>query len=249
MPRFFVDVSAIDGDRVTITGADAHHIARALRMVVGQHITVCDMKNAEYDCVLEHFIGDDAVVARIVAVASIQGEPPFYAVLYQALPKGDKLDTMIQKAVECGVSKIVPFESERCVVRINPESESKKTERRQRIACEAAKQCGRGIIPCVEPACRFTDMMDAAASADLVLFCYEGEGTVPLKQLLRAERFRLGVCPTIAIVVGSEGGFSLKEASVARERGFGMVNLGSRILRTETAAPFVLGALVYEFEL
>ncbi len=249
VPRFFVDESAIAGDRVTISGADAHHIARALRMAIGEHITVCDAKNATYDCVLEHFAGDDTVTAHIVSVTSMRGEPPYRAVLYQALPKGDKLDSIIQKAVECGVVRIVPFESERCVVRRNPANEDKKNERRQRIALEAAKQCGRGIVPRVEPACGFSDVICSAADADLVLFCYEGENTVPLRTLLQAERQHLGEHPTIAIVVGSEGGFSAGEAATAREHGFAMTGLGARILRTETAAPFVLGALAYEFEL
>jgi 16S rRNA (uracil1498-N3)-methyltransferase len=177
-------------------------------------------------------------------------EPPFLANLYQALPKGDKLDSVIQKAVECGVYSVTPFESERCVVRIKKEQEDKKTERRQRIATEAAKQCGRGCIPTVEPSCSFAEVLQRASHADLPIFCYEGDGTLPLKTLLREPIRALGgKIPTISIVVGSEGGFSLKEAAMAKDMGFLMAGLGQRILRTETAAAFVLGALVYELEL
>ena len=250
MPRFFVRKDSIEQDIVRISGDDAHHIARSLRMAVGETITVCDMQKTEYLCELIAFDEDDEVRARILSQKAMNTEPPFLANLYQALPKGDKLDSVIQKAVECGVYSVTPFESERCVVRIKKEQEDKKTERRQRIATEAAKQCGRGCIPTVEPSCSFAEALQRASHADLPIFCYEGDGTLPLKTLLREPIRALGgKIPTISIVVGSEGGFSLKEAAMAKDMGFLMAGLGQRILRTETAAAFVLGALVYELEL
>ena len=178
-------------------------------------------------------------------------EPPVAITLYQALPKGDKLDTIIQKAVECGALAIVPFESEHCVVRVKQDAEARKTERRRRIAEEAAKQCGRGVLPTVEETVAFADMLQMAAEADLTLFCYEGEGTLPLKTLLREKMPALPTdrIPTVAIVIGSEGGFSKAEAQRAQNEGFCMTGLGPRILRTETASTFVLSSLVYEFEL
>ncbi len=250
MPRFFVRRDQIVDDLVRIVGDDAHHIARSLRMAVGECITVCDMQRTEYQCELTGFDGDSMVTARIVSSRSMNTEPPFIAHLYQALPKGDKLDTVIQKAVECGVSGITPFESERCIVRCKPEQEEKKTERRRRISAEAAKQCGRGCIPDVEPTCSFSDVLDRAAGADIPIFCYEGDDTLPLRTLLREPlRAAQGRIPTISIVIGSEGGFSQNEAEAARSRGFLLAGLGRRILRTETAAAFVLSALVYELEL
>ena len=178
-------------------------------------------------------------------------EPPYRAILYQALPKGDKLDTIIQKAVECGVSAVVPFESSRCVVRVKPEAEERKTERRRRISEEAAKQCGRGIIPEVYPTLSYEAMLQDAAKADLVLFCYEAEGTVSLRSLLGEKMPAVSseIPPTIAVIVGSEGGFSPEEAEAARNRDFCMVGLGKRILRCETAPPFVLACLSYQYEL
>ncbi len=249
MPRFFVRAEQITDGIVHIVGDDAHHIARSLRMAVGEKLTVCDMQRTEYDCELISFADDSEVCARVISSRAMNTEPPFAAHLYQALPKGEKLDTVIQKAVECGAASITPFESERCIVRCKAEQEEKKTERRRRIASEAAKQSGRGTIPDVYPTCGFEQMLSRAAAVDIPIFCYEGDDTVPLKQLLRERLSAVQGFPSVSIVIGSEGGFSGREAEMARERGFLMAGLGARILRTETASSFVLSALVYEMEL
>lgn len=253
MPRFFVRSSEIDGDTITLSGDNAHHVAYALRMAAGEHISVC-CDGLVYDCTLETFSSDRSkpwVIAHICGSAPVDTEPPYEALLYQALPKGDKLDIIIQKAVECGVSRVIPFESSRCIVHVKAEAESRKTERRQRIAEEAAKQCGRGIIPEVETTMSFESMLKAAAQADLVLFCYEARGTQPLRTLLSEKMPNIpsGRKPTIAVIVGSEGGFSPEEAEAAANCGFAMTGLGNRILRCETAPAFVLGCLAYQYEL
>jgi 16S rRNA (uracil1498-N3)-methyltransferase len=251
LPRFFVAKDQISDGLVTIEGIDAHHIARSLRMAAGEHITVCDMGNTEYDCELVRFEDDRVITARIVSASPMKAEPPISITLYQALPKGDKMDTIIQKAVECGACQIVPFESEHCVVRVKQDAEERKTERRCRIANEAAKQCGRGILPEVEPTVSFDRMLTMASEADLCLFCYEGEGTLPLKALIQSRLPNISCdrMPTISVIIGSEGGFSSNEVQKAKEKGALPVGLGPRILRTETASCFVLSALVYEFEL
>ena len=246
MPRFFVSNAQINAGTVTITGEDAHHISRALRMAAGEHITVADSTATVYDCVLTEFL-PDAVLAEVVSATPAATEPPCHITLYQALPKGDKLDTVIQKAVECGVSHIVPFESERCVARVKAEAEDKKLIRRNRIATEAAKQCGRGALPQVYASVDFRAMLDMAATADLVLFCFEGEDTRPISRVLAEKAPRAGA--RIALVIGSEGGFSATEAELARARGFFMVGLGPRILRTETAPIFALGCIAAQTEL
>lgn len=253
MPRFFVEPSAVSGDTVVLTGANAHHAAYSLRLAPGDRIKVCDQATA-YLCEMVSFDSDSAT-ARILSAAPIDTEPPFAAHLFQALPKGDKLDTVIQKAVECGVCAVTPFESSRCIVRAKPEAEERKTERRRRIAEEASKQCGRGIIPTVHPTIPFASALEAARDADLILFCYEGQEVTPLPAvleqaqpaLLAAERD--GRKPSVAIFVGSEGGFSPEEAAAAREAGASMTGLGKRILRTETASGFVLSCLIYALEL
>ncbi len=246
MPRFFVTSSQIKGDTVTITGDDAHHLSFALRAAPGERITVCDMSHTEYECELTEFLPDE-VRAKILSSRTADTEPPVRVTLYQALPKGDKLETVIQKAVECGVCRIVPFESERCVVRMKPEAEARKTERRNKIAHEAAKQCGRGILPEVLQTVSFDRVLEQAATAHTVLFCYEGDGTLPIGQLLQRREIPQGA--EIALVIGSEGGFSQKEAARAKQAGFLMTGLGPRILRTETAPLFALACLSYHFEL
>ena len=247
MPRFFVNQNQIDDQFVTIYGEDAHHISRSLRMAAGEHITVSDSENFEYDCVLEVF-ADTYVKAKIVEKHSSQNESPIRVHLYQALPKGDKLDLIIQKSVECGVYDVTPFESEHCVVKVKKEAEDRKTERRNKIALEAAKQCGRGIIPVVKPSITFSQMLDEASSFDAVLFCYEGSGTEPLGVTIKKIRAEKEI-KDIAIVIGSEGGFSKEEANLATKHNFYSIGLGKRILRAETAAIFALSCLVYEFEL
>lgn len=247
MPRFFVDKNQIDNEFVTIFGEDAHHISRSLRMAVGERITVSDMEKYEYDCVLEIF-ADNYVKAKIVDKHISQIESPIRVHLFQALPKGDKLDLIIQKSVECGVYDVTPFESAHCVVRVKKDAEDRKTERRNKIAIEAAKQCGRGIIPKVKHSISFEDMLDEASRFDAVLFCYEGTGTEPLGITLKEIRAKREL-HDIAIIIGSEGGFSEGEALMAQERNFYSIGLGKRILRAETAAIFALSCLVYEFEL
>lgn len=247
MPRFFVDKEQIEDHFITIKGEDAHHISRSLRMAVGEHITVSDKENFEYNCILEKF-GDGFVQARIVEKKYAENELPLKVRLFQALPKGEKLDFIIQKSVECGVYEITPFESERCVVKVKSDAEQRKTERRNKISLEAAKQSGRGFIPKVNPTVSYQEMLNMASSSDIILFCYEGEGTLPMGRVLKEARDN-GPIDDISIIIGSEGGFSLSEVELAAARGFSTVGLGKRILRAETASVFAISCLVYEFEL
>lgn len=251
MPHFFVAPEQISNDRLSISGEDAHHIARSLRMAAGDSITVSDGVGKEYDCILESFEGDALVTARIVREMPLEGEPPFFLTVFQGLPKGDKLDLIIQKAVECGAGRIVPFESTNCTARIKEEAEDRKGVRRSKIAAEAAKQCGRGRIPAVERTVSFADALTKAREAELILFCYEREKETTLRSCLDAWRDQreqpVAKTPEIAVFIGSEGGFTPEEAEKARAGGCYIVSLGNRILRTETVAPFLLGALSYEF--
>ena len=244
MPKFFVRQEQVKNESVTIFGDDAFHISRALRMAKGEHITVCDMQCNEYDCVLAEFNADN-VVAEIISTRKIDNEPSIKVFLFQALPKGDKLDTVIQKAVECGVYEITPFESERCVVKVKADAEAKKTERRNRISLEAAKQCGRGYVPVVNTTVDFKTAVERACTCDLKIFCYEGEEEHLLKTLLQNR----GNAQSAAVFIGSEGGFSRDEVEYVLNTGMKPVSLGKRILRTETASSFVLSCIAYETEL
>lgn len=247
MPRFFVRQERVGDSSISIIGEDAHHIARSLRMAVGEQITVCNMQGNEYQCAISSFDEDREVVAEILSVKHSENEPKCYIKLFQALPKGDKLETVIQKAVECGVSEIIPFQSERCVVRIKSDAEDRKTERRQRIAAEAAKQCGRSVIPEIKQSVDIEEAMKMAKDCELCLFCYEGDGTRPLGEILRG--YGSEIPRSIAIFIGSEGGFSVNEAQRAAEAGMIMTDLGKRILRTETASGFVLACIICATEL
>lgn len=250
MPRFFVRQNRISDGNISIIGEDAHHIARSLRMAIGEQLTVCDMQGNEYQCEISCFNEDKEVIAKVLSQKHSENEPKVFITLFQALPKGDKLDTVIQKAVECGVSRIVPFQSERCVVKIKSEAEQKKSERRRRISEEAAKQCGRSVIPEIADSVSFKEAVHQAVSNDLILFCYEGDGTMPLGQILKKYYGSEDQKPqSIAVVIGSEGGFSLNEAEYAKENGAVLTGLGKRILRTETASGFVLACLVCFSEL
>lgn len=249
MPRFFTSASNISDGTIIIRGDDAQHISRSLRMKQGEHIIVCDMQKIEYDCMLESFV-PDIVTARIISSRQSETEPPFHIKLYQALPKSDKFDQIIQKAVETGASEIIPFESERCIVKIDSDTgrEVKKLERRRRIALEAAKQCGRGIVPEIRMPLNFDAMLDDAAGSGLKLFFYEGDGTVSLRELL-CDNYGSFERSDISIVIGAEGGFSLSEVEKAKMHGFELCGLGKRILRCETASGFALACIAFCLEL
>ena len=243
MPRFFVSSENFEQGSVRITGDDAWHIARSLRMAVGESITVCDMQGDVHECTLVS-IADEQVHARIDRSFRSESESPVRISLYQALPKGEKMDTIVQKAVEMGACEIIPFFSERCVSRPDAKSLEKKRVRWQRIALEAAKQCGRGIIPQVKDAVSFSQMLESASAASLACFCYEGEGTRSIKEVLaKAQNVS-----DISLIVGSEGGFSEKEAIAAGEK-LSLVGLGKRILRCESAPAFALACISYQFEI
>lgn len=244
MPRFFTPSDGISGDEIRIVGEDARHIARSLRMALGDGVTVCDMHGNEHTCTLVR-IRDEECVCKIISTKKGMTESPVDLTLYVAYPKGDKLEVVVQKAVELGASRIVPFESSRCIKRPSPEKAEKNTARLQRIAEEAAKQCGRSKLPTVSAPIDYKSAIADAAAKDLPLFCYEGDGTQSIKALLEGSESVL----TVSVVVGCEGGFSLDEAHAAEDAGMKMCGLGRRILRCETAPSYALAAISYYFEL
>ncbi len=247
MPRFFIDPAAVfwDGDKqyVRITGDDAHHITHVLRTRMGEHLVACASDGVVYEG--EMTAAGAEVLLRVTQTGTVDTEPPYRAAVYQALVKGDKMETVIQKAVELGAAVIVPVATSRAVVKLDEKDAKKKVERWQKIAQEAAKQCGRGIIPTVAMPMSFREAVKQAAADALPLFCYEGEGTVPLPTLYRQREDPT----TVSLFVGPEGGFSDEEAAFARACGMQMCGLGRRILRTETAALFVLSCLSAAYEL
>ena len=244
MPRFFVEPEAICEGYATVAGGDAYHIARSLRMAVGDEITVADGSGLEYHSRLLR-IRDEECTAEIISKTESRAEPKCRVTLYMAYPKGDKLETVVQKSVELGASRIIPFESERCIKKPSPEKAEKQTARLQRIADEAAKQCGRAVLPTVEMPASFKDVLSGIGSYSLVLFCYEKENSTTIRHAIENADFP----ESIAVIVGSEGGFSEKEANAIVEAGAKCVTLGPRILRCETAPDYALAVISCFLEL
>ena len=233
MPRFFID-GAADG-RAYITGADALHIAKALRMRPGEAMTLCDGKGTDFDGVLET-VTDRQVTVRITASRPSQAEPTLAVTLYQGLPKGDKMDWIVQKAVELGVTAVVPVATRRSVARLEGKAD-KKQERWQRIAAEAAGQCGRGRIPLVSRPLPFAEAAARLAGEPALVF-YEGGGR-PLGELVGRD------CRRLSIVVGPEGGFEKEEVTRLLRNGAEAATLGKRILRCETAPLAALSVIMH----
>ena len=239
MPRFFVAGTNIDGGVVYIRGRDADHI-RVLRIRPGELVTVCDGNGSDFECKL---VESDRGEAKLEIVRKIpcDTEPTVEVTLLCGLPKGnDRQDYILQKAVECGVTNIGFFNSKRCVAR--PEEPQKKVERWQRIAEEAAKQSGRGIIPEVAWVGDYVEALNEALHNELPLMMYETGDRVPLNEALVKSRD----IKTAAIITGPEGGFEAYEADMARKLGIQVCSMGNRILRCETAPIVALTALMYE---
>lgn len=237
MPRFFT--GEVHGDRAEIGGEDARHIALSLRMKAGEYVTVCDARGNDYQCVITS-VEPGRVQLDVAASAPSAGEPSVDITLYQALPKSDKLEFIVQKAVELGVGRIVPVLTHRCVSRPDEKSMARKLARYNKIALEAAKQCGRGRVPEVEPLIDFGTALERMAEAPLGLFFYEN-AECSLKEALSKR-----LCKEVSVFVGSEGGFEPGEAEQAAAKGLRPLSLGSRILRCETAPLAALTAILYE---
>lgn len=247
MPKFFVPPQQIYDEEILILGNDAHHISMSLRMKVGEQITVCNMNKRDYDCVISS-IENGIVRAEILSSSVTQSEPEYSIRVYQCLPKGDKMEYIVQKSVELGAASIVPVYSSRCIakpVSKGKDNKDKKTERLSRIAYEAAEQCGRGIIPTVFDCIDFARAVELAKNDALSFICYENERSETIKSV--AQKY---IGPdlknrNISFFIGPEGGFSKDEISFAKENGIIPLGLGERILRTETASLFVLSVLSY----
>ncbi|MBQ2581162.1 MAG: 16S rRNA (uracil(1498)-N(3))-methyltransferase [Ruminococcus sp.] len=226
MPRFFVQKRCFTGTSVTIEKPDSVHIGRSLRMRIGDEIIAC-CDGVEYDCKIES-ISDECVVCDIISSQPSESEPDVRVTLYQALPKGDKLDSIVQKATELGAAQICPVLTSRCVARADKKSFEKKRERLSRIALEAAKQSGRGIVPQVTELLTLEEAAEQLAQNDFPLICYERGG----KNLADAG---LKNNSTIGIFIGSEGGFEQSDVELCTSKGAVAIGLGKRILRCETA--------------
>lgn len=240
MPKFFIE-SGITDD-MEITGGDAVHILKSLRMSEGDRLTICDGSGSDAECEI-YEAGVDYLRLKVLSRSLSLSEPDVQVNLYQCLPKGDKFDGVVRKSVELGVYSITPVISSRVISRPDNKSLAKKTERWNKIAREAAGQSGRGIVPKVKDALSFDLAVKEAGCTDrssgaLNVFFYECGGR-PLSML---ETDGISV---INIFVGPEGGYSPAEADAAEKAEFFTATLGKRILRTETAPVAALAVIMY----
>lgn len=235
MPRFFQDFSG--GDTARITGQDAIHIHRALRMREGDTLILCDGRGTDYTCAITAFEGEDVILA-VQSVSPSCGEPTLAVTLYQGLPKSDKMEWIIQKGVELGVHRVVPVVTSRSIVRPDGGKGDKKRVRWQKIADEAAGQCGRGILPAVSAPLSWAEALeDLQKRAVPAIVFYEGGGQ-PLKELFVPGQ------KEAAVFIGPEGGFAPEEIRQLEALGVKTATLGPRILRCETAPLAALSALM-----
>ncbi len=248
MTRLFMEETEASQGRITLNNDDSRYISQVLRMTPGEEITVVLKDGIEALCEISE-VSKNNVTLEIKSTKSITSEPPYNITLYQSVSKGERMELTIQKCVELGVTRIVPVFSQRCVVKKDdPKKQASKIDRWQKIALEAARQSGRGIVPEVSGAMTLSQALDDAKSnATIVLFPWEEEKGMSLKAALSgkvSEDFK-----EIAVFIGPEGGYDESEAQKAKENGAIPVTIGKRILRTETAGASVLSMLLFNFEL
>lgn len=237
MPRFFIAGTNMLGGLAVMRGRDAEHV-HVLRMHAGEDLTICDGEGTDYKCRLVK-VDKEQVEAEVIDVVRCPAEPSVNVTVLCGLPKGDKTDYIIQKCVEAGACEILFFSSSRCVAKLG--NGEKKLERWQRIAEEAAKQSGRGIIPHVGWAGELADAFNVAIKKDVGLFMYETGEREALNAVLEENK----TAQTAAIITGPEGGFEPFEAELAKIVGLHICSMGERILRCETAPVVALTATMY----
>ena len=243
MPHFFITPEQIQGTKITVGGADVRHIKDVLRMKAGDGLTFGDGEKAlEYNAVISE-IGADSIICELLYAQATDHELPAKIHLFQGLPKGDKMDLVIQKAVELGVHEIIPVAAGRSVVRLSDKKAADKTRRWQAISEAAAKQSRRQNIPVVRHPLGFAEAVALAVAMDIRIIPYEMAGGFDKTKSIIAA-IRPG--QSVAVFIGPEGGFESREIELALEAGLSAITLGPRILRTETAGLVVLSWMMYE---
>lgn len=245
MYRFFVEPSQIQDKRIVITGRDVNHIKNVLRMKIGEEIAVSNgIDSREYRCGIEEYT-EDEVICTLRFIKEDGVELPSKIYLFQGLPKADKMELVIQKAVELGVYEVIPVAAKRCVVKLDDKKAAAKIGRWQSIAEAAAKQSKRSVIPTVHDVMSMGEAITYAKDMDVRLIPYElAEDMGHTKALIEA----VSAGSSIAVFIGPEGGFEESEVQAAVSAGIEPITLGRRILRTETAGMTVLSWLMYQLE-
>ena len=244
MYHFFVDRGQVNAGKVWIEGSDVNHIRNVLRMRPGEKLDVSDGSNTIYHCEIDRF-EECQVVCEILSSEESYAEIPAQIYLFQGLPKADKMELIIQKAVELGVTAVIPMSTSRAVVKLDAKKEESKIKRWNGISESAAKQSGRTFIPQVEPVLSFKQAVERMQPLTHKLIPYElCENMDETRRLL----YTIKPGESIGIMIGPEGGFDKDEISCALEHGIMPITLGRRILRTETAGMSVLSVLMFLLE-
>lgn len=249
MPKFFVENEAIQNQQIEIKGKDVNHIKNVLRKKIEDEIIICNTDTTkDYLCKIIN-IEENAILTNIIEELETNVEAKVEVSIFQGLPKADKMELVIQKAVELGVYDITPIEMKYCVVKLNDKDKRKKQERWQKIAEVAAKQSGRNQIPQINDISSIKNICNLCQTYDIVLVAYEKEEENKLRyELEKLKAIEKKKDLKIAIVIGPEGGIDEKEIAILKESGAKVVTLGKRILRTETVALQMLSVIMYEFE-
>ncbi len=245
MPKFFVTQEQIKDNKILIIGQDVNHVKNVLRKKVGEELIICDKDNCEdYLCKICE-LNEKQIECEIINTLESDIEPITKVTIFQGLPKSNKMELIIQKAVELGAYDIIPVEMKRCVVKLDEKDKTKKIQRWQKISEVAAKQCGRNIIPKINNIVNIKNICNLIKEYDIVLLAYENEKQNTIKkELQNLNKNNL----KIAVIVGPEGGISEEEFSSLTQNGAISVTLGKRILRTETVAINILSIIMYELE-
>ena len=244
MQHFFVTPSQVEGERIYIEGSDVNHMKNVLRMRPGEAVAISDGDNLKYRCVVEGYEEGRAVLA-IQQRMPVDTELPCRITLFQGLPKQDKMELIVQKAVELGASQVVPVATRRSVVKLDEKKAAKKLQRWQQIAESAAKQAGRGYIPQVSSVLSYQEALEKAGELDVLLIPYElAEGMEEARKVVAS----IAQGQSVGIFIGPEGGFEKEEGDAAIHQGAKAITLGRRILRTETAGLAILSILMFRLE-
>lgn len=248
MQRYFVETRQFQADTVTIGGEDARHIGKVMRCRPGDQLIVSDGATREVLGEI-HSIRSEEVVVHIVDERAMENEPQIDIWIAQALPKADKMETVIQKCTEIGAARIIPFESARTIVQYDERKAAKRRERWRKIAKEAAEQSHRNRIPAIDEAYTWKQMLELVPQAGKAWICYEKNTGSGLKQSLRQyiKQNEREHAPLL-LIIGPEGGFEPQEIAAVEKAGGECVSLGKRILRTETAAMVGLSCILYEYD-
>ena len=248
MQRYFLKNTQFQAKSAIITGDDAHHISRVMRMESGDQIIVCDEGKICHYATIKQMNGQEVEVT-LDSVIEAQTELPIEVTIAQGLPKGDKFEWVIQKATECGAHQFIPLNMERSVVKLDAKKVMKKVERWNKIAKEAAEQSHRQMVPTVTDVQSFKQLLEQASHYDICLFAYEETAKQGQLAQLKQSLNEVENNEKLLVIVGPEGGISEKEEALLLQSGFKPCALGPRILRTETAPIYILSAISYALEL